>query len=188
MIAFGRTLTSTIVAITDTAHLSSLYGYQVDNGRQLTASFNFTDLYNTPVSWSIYLRQPRCASSLTLSEVTCARDRQYEPLIAIPDEVRELDVEWATCTGSIDGVYDPPKALQPVANAASVTVPGTGEQSTTSAWPVPSATSPAKSTSTYVQGPTTPIAASETQQTRHQGMAHLRPSAQVSKVRRVMEI
>jgi len=42
--AFGRTYSNEIVAITETARLSSLYGWNRDNGLGVTASFNFTDL------------------------------------------------------------------------------------------------------------------------------------------------
>jgi hypothetical protein len=42
--AFGRTYSNQIVAITETASLSSLYGWGRYNGLGWTASFNFTDL------------------------------------------------------------------------------------------------------------------------------------------------
>lgn len=41
---FGRTIVNTIIPITDTASLQSLYGYGRYDRKQKTASFNFTDM------------------------------------------------------------------------------------------------------------------------------------------------
>jgi hypothetical protein len=113
----NKTYLNQIVAITDTATLSSLWDWSHTNGLGKLASFNFTDLYVSPVPDSIYESQPRCASSLfevarggapRPSGWACARDFPYEPVLAIPDEVRRLDPSWASCHGSLNGVYDPP--------------------------------------------------------------------------------
>jgi hypothetical protein len=88
-------------------------------GRQMSASFNFTDLYQDPVPGEIYERQPRCWLSSRAAQggkyrplpsdyPGCARTAPYEPILVIPMEVRELDSEWASCRGGIEGVYDPP--------------------------------------------------------------------------------
>ena len=85
----------------------------------MSASFNFTDLYQDPVPDSIYERQPRCWLSsraakggkyrpLPSDYPGCARTAPYEPILVIPMEVRDLDPEWASCRGGIEGVYDPP--------------------------------------------------------------------------------
>lgn len=63
---FGKTHYDQIVAITNTANLSSLYGWGRYNGLGSPASFNFTDLYVTPVPDYIYQSQPRCASSYAM--------------------------------------------------------------------------------------------------------------------------
>lgn len=102
--------------------MSSLYGYGWPNGQQYTDSFNFTDLYVTPVPDSIYEMQPRCAASRARAKggryrpvpsdyAGCARTAPYEPIIVIPLEVRSLDPAWALCNGGIRGVYDPPRKL-----------------------------------------------------------------------------
>jgi hypothetical protein len=117
---FGRTITNAIVPITKTEDMSSLYGYgALMGGRQMSASFNFTDLYQDPVPDEIYERQPRCWLSSRAAQggryrplpsdyPGCARTAPYEPILVIPMEVRELDPEWASCRGGIEGVYDPP--------------------------------------------------------------------------------
>lgn len=122
--AIGPTYSNTIVAITNTADLSSLYGWGYHNELQQTTSFNFTDLYVTPVPDSIYESQPRCvSSSLSLAagldengigipaNWTCPRTLPYLPILAVPMEVRTLNSLWASCIGGINGVYDPPKVL-----------------------------------------------------------------------------
>lgn len=88
-------------------------------GRQMSASFNFNDLYQDPVPDEIYESQPRCwlssraaqgrrYGSLPSDYPGCARTAPYEPIIVIPAEVRNLDPEWAGCRGGIEGAYDPP--------------------------------------------------------------------------------
>jgi hypothetical protein len=114
---FGKTYSNEIIAITDTATLKSIAGWNDRDYLGSTFSFNFTDLYVSPVPESIYQNQPRCASSFyveaknenpNLWEWVCPRMFPYEPILAIPDEVRHIDPGWADCIGSINGVYDPP--------------------------------------------------------------------------------
>jgi hypothetical protein len=120
---FGPTISNTIVAITNTEALSSLYGYGWPNGRQDTASFDFEDLYKNPTPDSIYERQPRCGQSRAQAQggryrplpsdyTGCARTAPYEPIIVVPQEVRALVPGWASCNGGIRGLYDPPRKLK----------------------------------------------------------------------------
>jgi hypothetical protein len=99
--------------------MSSLYGFVLSHSAQMSASFNFTDLYHDPTPDEIYESQPRCwASSMNAqggrhrsmpaNYTGCARTEPYEPIIKIPMEVRALDPAWAGCNGGIEGVYDPP--------------------------------------------------------------------------------
>jgi hypothetical protein len=107
------------VAITKTGDMSSLYGYINRQTAQMSASFNFTDLYQHPTPDEIYESQPRCWRSSRAAQggryrpmpanyTGCARTEPYEPIIKIPVEVRALDLAWADCNGGIEGVYDPP--------------------------------------------------------------------------------
>lgn len=123
----GKTLSNVIVPISNTATLNSLWGWDRYWGLQSTASFNFTDLYVTPVPDSLYMSQPRCASSSTSiwysclryggggpqicqdarsSKNLCATTLPYEPVISIPHEVQQLQPEWAGCIGGLLGVYE----------------------------------------------------------------------------------
>jgi hypothetical protein len=99
--------------------MSSLYGYVNRHTAQMSASFNFTDLYQTPTPDEVYESQPRCWRSsmaakggryrpMPANYTGCARTEPYEPIIKIPMEVRDLDSAWADCNGGIEGVYDPP--------------------------------------------------------------------------------
>lgn len=54
----GQTLQNIIVPITNSATLSSLYGWDRYWGLQQTAPFNFTDLYIDPVPDSMHLSKP----------------------------------------------------------------------------------------------------------------------------------
>jgi hypothetical protein len=113
---FGETYYNEFVAITDTATLSSIAGWRYANQLGNPASFNFTDLYVTPVPDEIYQMQPRYTSSWAMGKKAgpfpddwaCPRDTPYEPILAIPAEVRHIDPSWADCKDSLNGVYDPP--------------------------------------------------------------------------------
>ncbi|KAK4497811.1 hypothetical protein PRZ48_010465 [Zasmidium cellare] len=146
----GTPMSNIIVAITNSATLSSLYGWGRYWGMQETASFNFTDLYVTPVPHSIYMSQPRCASSSNSllysclkfgtsapaacstenTPLLCATTLPYEPVISIPREVQQLQPEWDGCVGGIIGVYDPPSALQEAAVEDKPTLPAGGGSTT----------------------------------------------------------
>jgi hypothetical protein len=104
--------------------MSSIYGYGYINFHGAHASFNFTDLYVTPVPDSIYERQWRCASSFLYARHkdglrptgwTCPRIAPYELILAIPAEVRHLDPDWENFIGGVNGVYDPPRMQTPSA-------------------------------------------------------------------------
>ncbi|KAK4614901.1 Glutamyl-tRNA(Gln) amidotransferase subunit B, mitochondrial [Fulvia fulva] len=166
----GKTLSNIIVAITNSATLSSLYGWDRYRGLQQTASFNFTDLYVIPVPSSIYQSQPRCASSsinmwyysclphlsqaseacasVRTSGYDCPRTLPYEPVLALPAEVRDLQPEWSDCIGGVIGVYDPPMALQAATAVIKPTAPGDGSEASQQA---PSIAMPTVATNTGVE-------------------------------------
>ncbi|KAK5688817.1 hypothetical protein LTS10_000795 [Elasticomyces elasticus] len=175
--AIGQTFTDKIVAITDTAVFSSIYGsvHQADLaafGVSLrTAAFNLADL-TPPVPYSIYTSQPRCATEIALargaslnserfqetgktSVITCDSSPAYRPLIAIPMEVRELDDVWASCEGGLNGAYDPPVHLTATDVAAGPTIP------TISAMPASTVTSPASNITAPVRSVITPTSPSQ---------------------------
>ncbi|KAK5746361.1 hypothetical protein LTR17_000741 [Elasticomyces elasticus] len=171
----GQTFTDKIVAITNTASFSSIYGtvHQLDLaafGVSLrTAAFNLADL-TPPVPYSIYTSQPRCATEIAQARgaslnserfqetgktivTTCDSSPAYRPLIAIPMEVRELDDAWASCEGGLNGAYDPPVHLTATDVAAGPTIP------TISAMPASTITSPASNITAPVRSviiPTSP--------------------------------
>lgn len=66
---------------------------------------------------------------------SCPRTAPYEPILAIPIEVRQIDPDWADCVGGINGVYDPPIALTPAEAIAKPTLPGTASETTSDAVP-----------------------------------------------------
>ncbi|KAK4902998.1 hypothetical protein LTR49_026932 [Elasticomyces elasticus] len=150
----GSTLSDTIIAI-PTEVLSSVYGgYTSCDAHErptqewtATAFFNVTDL-NSPVPYSIYSSQPWCATYVRNQGCsgTCSTTQPYRPIIVVPDDVlRSLDPAWATCSGDIRGVYDPPKALTAVSSAAQVTIP-LSSSATAAATPGSSPSQPATRT------------------------------------------
>jgi hypothetical protein len=100
----------------------------------------------SPVPDYIYQSQPRCASSWAEFDPrrggppapanwSCPRTAPYEPILAIPVEVRHIDPDWADCVGGINGVYDPPIALTPAVAIANPTMPGGVSVTTSEAVP-----------------------------------------------------
>ncbi|KAF2236547.1 hypothetical protein EV356DRAFT_530828, partial [Viridothelium virens] len=144
----GGTYFNTIVPITNSADLSSLWATMDYGAAGLnSASFNFTDL-NSPVPDSIYDRQPRCAQYSNAKATwmmhdgpdtgpsTCPHTLPYEPIIIVPPSVlRSIDPSWASCSGDIRGVYDPPYALTHYSVAAAPAVPTTVSPAAASAEP-----------------------------------------------------
>ena len=152
----GSTITDTIVAITNPARNSSVYaksGYLTVSLAE--ACFNFTDL-QPPVPYSIYRSQPSCATQLvTLSAIklfyktntgptTCDTTAPYRPLLALPEQIQAMDPAWASCTGAINGAWDPPIWLTPTDSVAAPTTPTPILPATTSfADPAPGLSAPA---------------------------------------------
>ncbi|KAF2166584.1 hypothetical protein M409DRAFT_23218 [Zasmidium cellare ATCC 36951] len=141
--AIGTTIQNTILPITNSATLSSIYGWNAGGYSLPSASFNFTDLYQTPVAQSIWESQVWCASLRFIYDsnvhknrnFTCPRDGEYEPLIALPNEVRGAEPAWASCIGALNGAYDPPLALSAATAEVLPTRPGGGPSPTTSPAP-----------------------------------------------------
>lgn len=73
-------------------------------------SFNFNDLIS-PYPWSAWNGGFDCVktSCTTISGA-------YNPWIAVPEAIRRLDPQWATCDLALYGLYDPPIALSSVGN------------------------------------------------------------------------
>ncbi|KAK5674531.1 hypothetical protein LTS10_012727 [Elasticomyces elasticus] len=146
--------------------------------------FNFADL-NHPVPASAYLGMPNCKGSnpSLIGELarpnmlngqlyagTCPDvpdsghiiwDELYQPVLAVPPEMRALDPAWSNCMLALNGLWDPPKALQPASTIAAPTAPTSIDVPTTPASPAQSPTSPASTTSAPATTP--PPAESDTQ-------------------------
>ncbi|KAL9087855.1 MAG: hypothetical protein Q9165_006417 [Trypethelium subeluteriae] len=191
----GGTYFNTIVPITNSADLSSLWATMDYGAAGLnSASFNFTDL-NSPVPDSIYDRQPRCAQYSNAQATwmmhdgpdtgptTCPHSLPYEPIIIVPPNVlQSIDPSWASCSGDIRGVYDPPHALTSYSVAAAPAVPTTvsppaasAEPASVTPAPTPTPTSkpndPASGLMSIIGGqkpsaPQSPAAASPSQETQ----------------------
>ncbi|KAK4956709.1 hypothetical protein LTR10_006236 [Elasticomyces elasticus] len=166
--AVGPTITNTIVAVPNSKKISSIYASitypdldnMINSLGLFTTSFDMADLQAT-VAPEVYSRQPWCVSALAENAVayingsfydnhagtgptmnySCPTTAPYKPLLYLPSELlQSMDSDWATCSGDINGVYDPPRALTPVAIAAQATMPTVA--ATTSAVPVSSAPAP----------------------------------------------
>ncbi|KAK5731457.1 hypothetical protein LTR17_011345 [Elasticomyces elasticus] len=147
-------------------------------------SFNFADL-NHPVPASAYFGMPNCAESDPRFIGELARpnmlnghyiqgmcpdvpdsnhtiwDELYQPVLAVPPEMRALDPAWSNCMLALDGLWDPPKALQPASTVAAPTAPTSIDVPTTPASPAQTPTSPASTTPAPATTP--PPAESDTQ-------------------------
>ncbi|KAM0717518.1 hypothetical protein Q7P37_007370 [Cladosporium fusiforme] len=130
--AVGKTYRNTVLPLLNTNHLFSLEPVILYHGYGQgfrTSSFNLEDLVE-PISDSVYEKQGRCQISHISHLVhgppgpfSCARTEPYAPIIGVPPEVRALDPEWVSCQAWYGGLFDPPKALQPVDAIALPTMP-----------------------------------------------------------------
>ncbi|KAK3074974.1 hypothetical protein LTR53_002143 [Teratosphaeriaceae sp. CCFEE 6253] len=114
---------------------SSIHFY----GTWQAAPFNYTNLALTPVPLSVYLDQPSCWDEFCPTVYT-----DYRPVLSVPTEVRSLDPAWKSCDLFWEGIYDPPKALQPTNEAEGPSTPA-GYTTSMPAAPSPSPTSPTAS-------------------------------------------
>ncbi|KAK3670727.1 hypothetical protein LTR78_009419 [Recurvomyces mirabilis] len=163
------------VASSDVYSVSS-YNYDLFD---YAYSFNFADL-NSPIPASAYLAMPDCAGSGNMGElqypnklngvvapVMCRQssyviyESLFQPVLAVPPEMRDLDPLWSQCELGLDGLWDPPRALQPASSEAAPTAPGQSNTLTITASPAQTPNSPAATT----PGPTktTPPVQSDTQ-------------------------
>ena len=186
--AVGTTYYSTIIPLANSNQLSSLwqtFPFPVYYTGPSSASFNFTDLYYTPVPNSIYDRQPRCAAfTYDLPESdwigtppSCPRNIPYKPFLVVPPEiVRSIDPAWQSCSLDIRGAYDPPYALDPQTAAAAPVASFTSANARPSQTPKPgSVIQPAgpAPTSTITQPAPDPSGSSDPEQSSN-------PSASLS--------
>ncbi|EMC93681.1 hypothetical protein BAUCODRAFT_250812 [Baudoinia panamericana UAMH 10762] len=75
-------------------------------------------------------------------------DQAYRPTLVVPTQIRALDPAWASCAVALEGLYDPPKALQEATTADGVSNPGI--QSSTAATPGSAATSGPQATAATI--------------------------------------
>lgn len=81
------------------------------------APFDLADL-NWPVPVSAYMNQPKFALGREIFSVVFD---DYRPILAVPPQIRSIDPAWNKCALDWEGLYDPPKALQPAETIAGVT-------------------------------------------------------------------
>ncbi|KAI6893159.1 hypothetical protein KC318_g12886 [Hortaea werneckii] len=103
--------------------LDPLFPVPVTSAYLKAASFNLADL-NWPVPVSAYQNQPKFKLG---GEIFSVVFDDYRPVLAVPPQIREMDPAWKTCELDWEGLYDPPKALQPARTMAGVTTPTGGE-------------------------------------------------------------
>ncbi|KAK3072022.1 hypothetical protein LTR53_007569 [Teratosphaeriaceae sp. CCFEE 6253] len=168
----GQVYRNSVVPVASSnVYSMSGYHYFIDNRAY---PFNFADL-SGPVPVSAYFAQAQCGQSGHLKELqppnqlngelvheqVCNRDdsviydAHYFPVLAVPPELRALDPAWSQCLLGLKGLWDPPKALQPVSTAAAPTVPGQSI-TTTTASPAQTPDPPASTTAAPI---TTPVPA-----------------------------
>ncbi|KAK4621203.1 hypothetical protein CLAFUW4_07459 [Fulvia fulva] len=126
----------------------------------VATSFNLEDL-QWPVPETAYQQQPKCQNG-PFGKCSVILD-DYNPLLEVPEQIRNLDPAWKTCELDWEGLYDPPIAVQP---ASTVVKPSAGDPqaSYTSAEPAGSITSIAVETKPPISVPWTnvPAASSDT--------------------------
>ncbi|KAI6792477.1 hypothetical protein KC363_g5076 [Hortaea werneckii] len=96
-----------------------LFPVPVTSAYLKAASFNLADL-NWPVPVSAYQNQPKFKLG---GEIFSVVFDDYRPVLAVPPQIREMDPAWKTCELDWEGLYDPPKALQPAKTMAGPTTP-----------------------------------------------------------------
>ncbi|KAI7162428.1 hypothetical protein KC349_g1997 [Hortaea werneckii] len=96
----------------------------------------------------------------------------YRPQLSLPSQLIDLDPAWKNCKPYIQGIYDPPKALQPATTldgpefASSLPTTTSAKQASSVVAPTPTPTSPVSESD-----PTTAIDAHSSERTSAQGQS-----------------
>lgn len=121
----GKTYTNTLVAV-ESRDISSICGWQQNQVRPygvITAAtaqpMNFADL-SGPVPESAWQCWYGCGIRDGCSSIV---QSNFNPNLAVPPQVRDLDPEWADCVPYFEGTNDPPIALATVVDMFSTTDP-----------------------------------------------------------------
>ncbi|KAK5715307.1 hypothetical protein LTR17_016823 [Elasticomyces elasticus] len=163
------------------------YSYFYD---ALGYSVNYAD-FQEPVPASAFLCQPACYEAVAYSTDILAYgdyingeladpyrcsiilESEYKPQLLIPPQARTLDPAWSTCVLKLNGLKDPPVALQvqqsaegpavptPYSGETATTAPSPASSPTTGSAPQTSAIADSLPTSTSVAGPSSPFEVSE---------------------------
>ncbi|KAK1057885.1 hypothetical protein LTR74_013799 [Friedmanniomyces endolithicus] len=148
----GSRHTSTMLAL-DSQDVSTqvhIGGKVGQYGANSYSALRYGDLTGLPPA-SEYEVQPSC---LMLGCATIYPS-SWNPVLAVPRQLRSMDSAWQGCAMGLEGLYDPPVALTPQAALAEVTTPVTVGYSMSTAVPgsmqstgVPMATSLSADTTT----------------------------------------
>ncbi|KAK3669992.1 hypothetical protein LTR78_010164 [Recurvomyces mirabilis] len=158
----GNTYAGGVVGLPSSSvySISGYHGELYDYAYQV----NFADFIH-PIPASAYYAMAQCTDSGNIKSLgypnmvnnkTLAQicrdpgyliyDGLFAPELAVPPAFRDLDPAWSNCLLSLNGLWDPPKALQPVSTEAGPTTPGQGNTATSSATPAQSPETPATTT------------------------------------------
>lgn len=100
----GSTHPGAVISLNPDA-VHSLNGYHDYRPR----SFNYADLEG-PLPFSVF--SERCEPR-PLQNCLPIPDGDYFPILAVPDQIRDLDPAWKSCELDFGGSFDPPRVLQP---------------------------------------------------------------------------
>ncbi|KAK5119866.1 hypothetical protein LTR85_007192 [Meristemomyces frigidus] len=117
-------------------------GYSSSTPYLIAASFDLANL-NWPVPASAYENQPKFALG---GEVFSVIFDDYNPVLAVPPQIRSLDPAWKSCALDWQGLYDPPKALHPASVMAGPVTTAGNDPVVTAAVPSSAPDSPARET------------------------------------------
>ncbi|KAK4553309.1 hypothetical protein LTR86_009609 [Recurvomyces mirabilis] len=173
----GNTYAGGVVGLPSSSvySISGYHGELYDYAYQV----NFAD-FISPIPASAYYAMAQCSDSGNIKSLgspnmvnnkTLAQicrdpgyliyDGLFAPELAVPPAFRDLDPAWSNCLLSLNGLWDPPRALQPVSTEAGPTTPGQGNTATSSATPAQSPETPATTTTGLSATTTLPPAESQ---------------------------
>ena len=72
-----------------------------------------------------------------LTAVENCKRTDYNPILFVPQEIRDLDPDWKNCDTYFRGFYDPPLALLSVDALSGPTATGSSQSSSHAAVPFP---------------------------------------------------
>lgn len=166
----GTTISDAIIALKSESVLSLRYSqdqtqFFLESTTQTGYPVSYAD-FNKPIPWSAWNGQGQCGGPCPGCGCDVIYENQYNPQLAMPPGIRQLDARWKKCQNYYWGLYDPPMVLQP---ASTFDMPTTSPLATAAGTKIAMSAMPASPSIVHAQPTATSLPKDGTPSTTSSG-------------------